>query len=278
MEQALACYRELKSPAGISWVLYFLTKVALVRGDFLRAQELGEESITIAQREDLEFAWPLTRLGEIAYANGDFDRARSCFEQSMVGNRAATVGNRGMTSAWKRLSAFLLQRSSQKDFDAAHTFLDQWLQIAKRFENDQDPNLCGCYLYRAILVQEEGNIDSAIQWYHRKRKSAGIPVDRDEWSSWGLVSLAWALTLGQHELASRCSARTDAADNENYRMWPIYRADCDRLIEAAQAHLDATVSTPRGCKAKQQPIEQVITEAVTFLEGVLGVEGKVKSA
>ena len=273
LEQALACYRELKSPAGISWVLYFLTKVALVRGDFLRAQELGEESIAIAQREDLEHAWPLTRLGEIAYANGDFDRARSCFEQSMEVEQRKWGRN---DISQETLVGLSLTAIRQKDFDAAHTFLDQWLQIAKRFENDQDPNLCGCYLYRAILVQEEGNYDSAIHWY--SASLPGIPVDRDEWSSWGLGLAGLALTLGQHELAVTLLGATDAADNENYRMWPIYRADCDRLIEAAQAHLDADSFAAAWLQGQQQPFEQVITEAVTILEGVLGVEGKVKSA
>ncbi len=84
LENALACYRELKSPSGVSWALFFLTKVALVRGDFVRAQELGEENLAIAQREGLGFTWPLNRLGEVAYANGDLGRARSLFEQSMT--------------------------------------------------------------------------------------------------------------------------------------------------------------------------------------------------
>ncbi|MCB0256839.1 MAG: helix-turn-helix domain-containing protein [Anaerolineae bacterium] len=265
LEKALDCHKELQSPGGISMALMYLTKVSLLRGDFRRAQELGEESLSISQREGLGFTWPLNRLGEIAYANGDFALARSRFEQSMEVERQS--GKNDISQ--ETLIGLTLTAIRQKDFDTAHRFIDQWLQHVKRYDNDQDPNLCGCYLYLATLVQEEGDYGSAIHWY--RASLPGIPVDRDEWSSWGIGLAGLALTFGQHELAATLLGATDAADNENYRMWPIYRADCDRLIETTQTHLDADSFDAAWLQGQQQPFEQVITEAVTILEGVLGL-------
>ena len=164
LERALACYRELKSPSGVSWALFFLTKVALVRGDFLRAQKLGEENLAISQREGLGFTWPLNRLGEVAYANGDLLRARSLFEQSMAIEQQSGESYISVAT----LTGLTLTTIRQKDFVAAHAFLDQMLRRFKKLGNEQDPNLCGSYLSLARLVQNEGDYTGAIPWYRRQ--------------------------------------------------------------------------------------------------------------
>ncbi len=84
LERALTRYRELHHSGGISQALMYLTKIAMFRGDFARAQALGEESVAAAQHAGLQFTYPLNRLGEIAYANGDMSRARSLYEQSLA--------------------------------------------------------------------------------------------------------------------------------------------------------------------------------------------------
>ncbi len=262
LEKALDCYTELRSPGGMSMALMYLTKVSLLRGDFLRAQELGEESLAISQREGLGFSLPLNRLGEIAYANGDLALARSRFEQSMKVERQ--TGKNDISQ--ETLIGLSLTAIRQKDFDTAHIFMNQWLQLVKRYDNDQDPNLCGCYLYLATLVQEEGDYASAIHWY--RASLPGIPVDRDEWSSWSLGLAGLALAFGQHELAVVLLGATDAADNENYRMWPIYRTDFNRLFETARVHLNTASFDAAWAQGQRHPFEQVVEEAVSILQAL----------
>ncbi|MEZ4769987.1 MAG: hypothetical protein R2844_16330 [Caldilineales bacterium] len=135
LENALACYRELKSPSGVSWALFFLTKVALVRGDFVRAQKLGEENLAIAQREGLGFTWPLNRLGEVSYANGDLGRARSLFEESMAIERQSGDSHMSVeTHLGLTLTTIRL-----KDFDTARACLDRMLGHYEKLGNDRIP-------------------------------------------------------------------------------------------------------------------------------------------
>ena len=83
-----------------------------------------------------------------------------------------------------------------------------------------------------------------------------------------------ALELGQYELAVVLLGAADAADNENFRMWLIYRADCDRLIEATQDHLDTESFEAAWTRGQRKPFEQVITEAVSILERVLATQDR----
>ena len=196
LETALARYRELHHTGGISFALMFLTKIAMFRGDFARAQALGEESVATAQQAGLKFTQPLTILGEIAYANGDLSHARSLYEQSLAIERHS--GDVDISS--ETLIGLSLSTIRQKEFAVAHTFLDELIQRLKRLGNENDPNLCGSYLFLATLVQEEGDYDSAVRWY--RASLPGVKVDRDEWGVWGTGLAYLAMALDQYELAA----------------------------------------------------------------------------
>ncbi|MFZ1598717.1 MAG: hypothetical protein WAW26_22955, partial [Anaerolineae bacterium] len=272
LETALARYRELHHAGGISFALMFLTKIAMFRGDFARAQALGEESVATAQQAGLKFTQPLTILGEIAYANGDLSHARSLYEQSLAIERHS--GDVDISS--ETLIGLSLSTIRQKEFAVAHTFLDELIQRLKRLGNENDPNLCGSYLFLATLVQEEGDYDSAVRWY--RASLPGVKVDRDEWGVWGTGLAYLAMALDQYELAATLLSATEGSDEENHRLWPIYQNECNRLIETTRAQLSTARFDAAWAKGRERPFEQVIEEAVSILEEVLDVKMEAVSA
>ena len=154
--------------------------------------------------------------------------------------------------------------------------MDELIQRERRFGNENDPNLCGSYLFLATLVQEEGDYESAVRWY--RASLPGVKVDRDEWGVWGTGLAYLAMALDQYELAATLLSATEGSDEENHRLWPIYQNECNRLIETTRAQL----STPRfdaaWAKGRERPFEQVIEEAVSILEEVLDVKMQAVSA
>ena len=272
LDRALTRYRELHHAGGISQALMYLTKIAMFRGDFARAQALGEESVATAQQAGLKFTQPLTILGEIAYANGDLSRARSLYEQSLAIERHS--GDVDISS--ETLIGLSLSTIRQKEFAVAHTFLDELIQRLKRLGNENDPNLCGSYLFLATLVQEEGDYDSAVRWY--RASLPGVKVDRDEWGVWGTGLAYLAMALDQYELAATLLSATEGSDEENHRLWPIHQNDCDRLVEMARAQLSTACFDAAWAEGRERPFEQVIGEAVSILEEVLDVKMQAVSA
>ena len=231
LETALARYRELHHAGGISQALMYLTKIAMFRGDFARAQALGEESVATAQHAGLQFTYPLNRLGEIAYANGDLSRARSLYEQSLAIEQH--IGD--VDISLETLIGLSLTTIRQKEFAVAHTFLDELIQRERRFGNENDPNLCGSYLFLATLVQEEGDYESAVRWY--RASLPGVKIDRDEWGLWGTGLASLAILLDQHELAATLLGATEGSDEEDHRIWPIHQNDLNRLSDKIRAQL-----------------------------------------
>ncbi|MFZ1404437.1 MAG: hypothetical protein WAW03_15180, partial [Anaerolineae bacterium] len=146
------------------------------------------------------------------------------------------------------------------------------LPLAKRFGNDRDPNLCGCFLYLATLAQKKGDYDAAIRWY--RASLPGIPVDRDEWSSWGIGLAGLAMAQDRLDLAARLLSATEAADIETNRMWPIYQNDCARLVSEVQSKLSAERFDAAWAEGRVAPFEQVVEEAVSILEATLAVRGQ----
>jgi len=266
LERALACYRELHDSGGISMTLMFFTKLAMFQGDFDRALELAEENLSLVQQAGLRFTWPLVRLGEIACANGDFNRARSLFEQSLVIEQKSGTND----VSQETLIGLSLTAIRQKDLGAAYVFLDRWLQRVKKKGYDHDPNLCGCYLYQATLLQEEGDYEGAILRY--RASLPGVKVDRDEWGVWGVGLADLAFRLDCHELAALVLSATEATDGEDYSLWPIYRTDCVRLASAVRPRLSAESFDAAWTEGRERPFEQVIEEAVSILEAALNVQ------
>ncbi|WP_423223906.1 helix-turn-helix domain-containing protein [Candidatus Amarolinea aalborgensis] len=268
LERALCCYRELHHSGGISLALMYLTKIAMFRGDFARAQALGEESLAIAQQAGLKFTQPLTILGEIAYANGDLSRARSLYEQSLAIERHSG----DVDISLETLIGLSLTTIRQKEFAAAHTFLDELIQREKRFGNENDPNLCGSYLFLATLVQEEGDYDNAVRWY--RASLPGVKVDRDEWGVWGTGLAYLAMALDQYELAAALLGATESSDEENHRLWPIYQNECNQLIETTRAQLSTARFDAAWAEGRVAPFEAVVEEAVSTLETAQAVKGQ----
>ena len=161
----------------------------------------------------------------------------------------------------------LLTTIRQKEFAVAHTFLDELIQREKRFGNENDPNLCGSYLFLATLVQEEGDYDSAVRWY--RASLPGVKVDRDEWGLWGTGLASLAILLEQHELAATLLSATEGSDEENHRLWPIHQNDCNRLVETTRAQLSTARFDAAWAEGRERPFEKVIEEAVSILEGAV---------
>ncbi|HEU5472303.1 MAG TPA: LuxR C-terminal-related transcriptional regulator [Actinophytocola sp.] len=90
LTEAIALWRELGRPVGLSEALRFLSATAEAEGDYPQARSHIEESVQLLRTETntFELAMSLARFGGTAALQGDFDTAWPALEESVaIGRR-----------------------------------------------------------------------------------------------------------------------------------------------------------------------------------------------
>ncbi len=126
------------------------------------------------------------------------------------------------------------------------------------------------------LVQEEGDYSGAVRWY--RLSLAAIRFTRNRWSVWSLGLAALAEALEQYELVARLLGATDAADVTDFHLYPIERKDYGRLVAMTRAHLGGASFDTAWAQDRESSFEQVVEEAVSILEDLVGVEKQSSTA
>ena len=262
LERSLACYKKLDDREGISMSLWFLSRIALSRADFSRAQTLNEESLANAQQAGFQFNWPLNTLGDIAFAKGELVRARSLLEQSLAIERQ----DQHYTTTFGTLFGLAVMAVWQKDHTVAQAVLGE---ILSRMTNrsKEDTNLCFCLMILAMLEQDVGNYGNAVRWY--RASLPGLKYNRDEWGNWGTCLVRLAIALNRYEVAVTLISATEASAEEHHPLWPIYQNECNRLANEARAHLSAEQCDTAWNRGQDAAFKQVVEEAVSILEEVV---------
>ena len=268
LERALASYRNIGDPEGISITLVFLAEIANCRLDYDRAYALSEESLAVAKQAGYRFSWPLCKLGETAFALGDLDLARSQYEQALAIER-----KRGSTGTdLSTLHCVAELATYQGDFSAAQVLVDEMLARTRCRGVDGNYYHCLCCLLSALIAQGQVNHSSAIRWY--RASLSGLRYIRTEWSALGLGLAALSQDLGEHGLAAMLLGATDGSDMQDYRITPFLRNDYNHLAEAARAHFGEASFQDAWTDGRERSFEQVVEEAVSILEKTLASRTK----
>lgn len=266
LENALACYRTLDAPGGISQSLVLLGEIALEQADLSRTRMLCEESLAVAQRAGFAYPWPLGILANLAWAEGDLDRARSLNEQRLAGERQRGVKG----SIAHTLLELGTVATRQRDYPVAHRFLDEAfvLQKGQGHEHFQRAS----YLRLAALLQAEGDYGHAVRWYRESLAGA----HHYPWT-WGpcLLNLAsLAADLDQHELVARLLGATETVNQAGTRLLPIERDDYNHLADSARASLGPAAFEAAWAQGRALTFELAAEEAIAHLEAALRVQSR----
>lgn len=162
----------------------------------------------------------------------------------------------------------------QRDFDAAHTYMDQGMALMRELGNKQQVR--EYFLWLAELYQAEGNYTRAIQCYRaimvEAKRNTGLLTPY-------LVALTNLVAkLGRYELAATLLGTIDALDESGFRVWPLHRADCNCCADAARAHLGTFHFEAASAQGRMLTFEQVVEHVLTMVEAMLNIEQQPASA
>jgi predicted ATPase/class 3 adenylate cyclase len=174
LEQARTLAQTLEDEPRLARVLYWLGRLAYLRGAFQVATGYAEQSLAIADRlgaEDLA-APPVNLMGRSYYLMGDYARAgdllaRSVEQMHRLGNtteEATAAGFAGVALA------------ALGEFDRALAHADQGLRLAEELRNPFVQ--AAAYNYRAVAYCHQGAGEQAIADCEEARRVAERAGDR----------------------------------------------------------------------------------------------------
>ena len=174
LEQARTLAESLGDEPRLARVLYWLGRLAYVRGAFQLATGYAEQSLAIADRlndEDLA-APPVNLMGRSHYLMGDYARAgdllaRSVGQMNKLGNtteEATAAGFAGVALA------------ALGDFRSALAYADRGLRLAERLGNPFVQ--AAAYNYRAVAYCHQGDATQAVADCETSRQVAERCGDR----------------------------------------------------------------------------------------------------
>jgi class 3 adenylate cyclase/tetratricopeptide (TPR) repeat protein len=174
LEQAQTLAAMLADEPRMAQVLYWLGRLAYVRGAFQAATEYAEQSLAIADRRGDETlaAWPVNLLGRSycvmsEYARGAELLARSVGQMQSLGNLTEEAGAAGFASV-----AF----AALGQFETAFVHADRSLHPAQRLQNPFVE--AAAYSYRAVAHCYRGSGAEAIEDCGHARQLAEQHGDR----------------------------------------------------------------------------------------------------
>ena len=174
LEQARTLAEGLEDEPRQARVLYWLGRLAYVRGEFQVATGYAEQSLAIADRlgdEDLA-APPVNLMGRSYYLMGDFTRAGDLLVRSVEQMR--TLGNRTEEATAAGFVGVAL--AALGDFDRALAYADRGLGLALALENPF--GLAAAYNYRAVAHCHRGSGAEAVADCEEARRVAERAGDR----------------------------------------------------------------------------------------------------
>jgi class 3 adenylate cyclase/tetratricopeptide (TPR) repeat protein len=174
LEQAQTLAESLGDAPRLARVLYWLGRLAYVRGAFQVATDYAEQSLAIADRlgdEDLA-APPVNLMGRSYYLMGEHARAgellaRSVEQMHKLGNTTEEATAAGYTG---------VALAALGEFDRALAYADRGLRLAEKLDNPF--GLAAAYNYRAVAYGHRGAGAEAIADCEEARRIAERAGDR----------------------------------------------------------------------------------------------------
>src|SRR5262245_32996576 len=174
LERARTLAEALGDEPRLARALYWLGRLAYVRGAFQVATAFAEQSLAIAARlgeGDLE-APPVNLLGRSYYLMGDYARASELLVKSVEQMRALGNSTEEATAAGYAGVAL----AALGDFERALSYADRGLDLARGLENPF--GLAAAYNYRAVAYCHRGSGREAIADCEQARRIAERAGDR----------------------------------------------------------------------------------------------------
>src|SRR6266700_1142908 len=267
-EESVALYRELGDTVSMAWPLHHLAMVKLSQGECMSARALLEECLAHFSEGGVKLgrAYALCHLALIDSEQGEYDEARSRVEESLTLFRELE-DNGGISDALISLARVLF--FSQGSKPAVHALLEESLELIRY--GDTQALLAQVALSEGDLVTARSSIEESLAFSRAKGFRGDIPealvvlgrvtaAQGDYAAAQALYgeSLALAKELGFKRVipaALEGLAAVVAAQGAlswAARLWgaaealreamgtlipPVYRADHERSVAAAEAQL-----------------------------------------
>jgi class 3 adenylate cyclase len=174
LEQARTLAETLDDEPRLARVLYWLGRIAYVRGAFQVAIGYAEQSLAIADRlgdEDLA-APPVNLMGRSYYLMGDYAHAGELLGRSVEQMRA--LGNTTEEATAAGFAGVAL--AALGEFERALTYANLGLQLAQELKNPFVQ--AAAYNYRAVALCHQGSGAEAIADCEEARRLAERSGDR----------------------------------------------------------------------------------------------------
>lgn len=116
--------------------------------------------------------------------------------------------------------------------------------------------------------------ERAIQYC--RESLVGVTQGSNYWT-WGPLLLglaALAKALGLHRWTAKLLGKTEHVGNTVFRLWPDQRDQLNRLANTARTNLGETRFDAAWTEGWEQEFEQVVEEAVSILEAVIGAQSQ----
>jgi predicted ATPase/DNA-binding CsgD family transcriptional regulator len=295
-EQSLALYRQLGDKQGIAVALVRLGVIARTKGNLVAARSSFEEALVLYREmaHTGNIAWVLFHLGLLEERQGTFARARARFEESLalfreVGDKKGMI-NTLYWLAWmllyqdeaKMAAAFLEEGCKQAreigyyvgladclralcevalnqgDPVAAHARAEESLKVLREI-GARDDQIASSLIRLGRAEARQGNIAAARACYEESLARALKGNFKEEIAS-GLEGLASvAATQGACILAvQRWAAAATVRDAGGVPIPPLERADYEREVSAARAHLGEKIFASVWARGQTMTPEQAV--------------------
>jgi predicted ATPase/class 3 adenylate cyclase len=174
LERAQELAQMLRNEPRLGQVLYWLGRVAYVRGAFQVATDYAEQSLGIADRlgDESLAAPPVNLMGRSCYLMGDYTRAGVLLARSVDQMRELGNTTEEATAAGFAGVAF----SAIGEFPRALSYADHGLRLAQKLKNPFV--MAAAYNYRAVAYCHQGSGEKAIADCEEARRVAESAGDR----------------------------------------------------------------------------------------------------
>jgi predicted ATPase/class 3 adenylate cyclase len=259
LEESQALFQELQDAWNLGIGFHCLGDLAIRQRAYERANALFEQSLVLFRR--LRDSWYITfsllKLGRIARYQGEYPRARSFLEECLAlaqHQQARTIRAHGLMHLGN------IERY-QGNYERAAACYDESLVLA-RYQGDEEL-IASVLLDQGYLAHQQGDQARAVVLLHESL-ARGRELDYPGVSVWCLAGLGRvAVTQGQLERATQLLGATAALfEIFDPVMDPIDRADYERAVAAARAHLEAATFDMAWAGGRAMTVEQAIAYAL----------------
>jgi predicted ATPase/transcriptional regulator with XRE-family HTH domain len=311
-EESLAVYRQLGDKRGIGQALQRLGQIARTKWNFAAARSLIEEALTLYREVGNTWytALSIFQLGLLEEKQGAYARARARFEESLALYRQVGDKQRMVNSLYWLAAMFL----NQGETTTAAALLEEGLKLARevgykvgqadclrglcqvalsqgdpaaarrRAEESlgllgeiggRDDQIASSLIWLGRVETRRGNYAAARACYEESLALARKGDFKEEMASGleGLVGVvaaqgatAWAVRLWGAADALREAMGTPIP--------PVYRADYERSVAAARAHLGEKAFAAAWAEGRMMTLDQVLSGGEPAVISTPGMEDR----